>query len=62
MESITASEGGWFQVRPVLAVLDWQEGQAGRDVRIVALEGPDGVSLLPPEPNAPKDKKLPLIQ
>jgi phosphohistidine phosphatase SixA len=38
-------QDGWFQVRPVLFVLDWEPGRPWGENKIIALMGPDGVPL-----------------
>ncbi len=53
-----ACSDGWFTVRPVLCILDREPGGSPDDTRIVLLEGPDGVSLLPADYMAGPDQRL----
>lgn len=46
-KKIGETKEGWFQVRPVLAILDWEPGRMWDENRIVKLLGPDGSSLVP---------------
>lgn len=38
---------GWFQARPVLALLDWKPDRLWKENRTISLMGLDGKSLLP---------------
>jgi hypothetical protein len=52
------AEGGWFQVRPVIAVLGREAGSSWEETAVEVLVGPDGKSLLPPGYEPPKTKTL----
>ncbi|MBN2223481.1 MAG: histidine phosphatase family protein [Deltaproteobacteria bacterium] len=43
-----ACSGGWFTERPVICILDWEPERPWKESRVIALEAPDGGSLLPP--------------
>lgn len=43
---INEARDGWFQVRPVLAILDWEPERKWDENRIVRILGPDGNSLV----------------
>jgi phosphohistidine phosphatase SixA len=53
-----AESGGWFRIRPVICVMDWEKDRPGGENRIVLLEGPRGESLLPPGYEAAPDRTL----
>jgi phosphohistidine phosphatase SixA len=42
--------GGWFTLRPVICILDWDNDRPPADNRVILLEGPQGEPLLPPGP------------
>lgn len=45
-EKIGETKEGWFQVRPVLTIIDWEPRRLWEENRIVRILGPDGNSLV----------------
>jgi phosphohistidine phosphatase SixA len=45
-EKIKRTKEGWFQVRPVLAIIDWEPERKWDENRIIRVLGPDGDSLV----------------
>lgn len=43
-----AARDGWFSLRPVICVMDCDEGRPSGENRVLFLEGPHGEPLLPP--------------
>jgi len=48
-DALPLTADGWFQIRPVLCLLDWEPDRDPDDTRILRLLGPDGAPLIPPE-------------
>jgi phosphohistidine phosphatase SixA len=48
-ERIGGVTDGWFQTRPVLAIIDWEEGRPWDENGLLTLLGPDGVPLAEPD-------------
>lgn len=55
-DSVLHTADGWFQIRPVMCLLDWEPDRRFEENRILRLLGPDGALLLPPE--SPPDTPL----
>ena len=55
---IGETRDGWFQVRPVLAILDWEPDRKWDENRIIRILGPDGDSLIS---NSGGDGNTPLL-
>ena len=55
---IGEAEGGWFRVRPIVAVLEREKASHWEETTIIALVGPDGKSLLAPGYAGPKATRL----
>jgi|GEM_PF-1562969 len=48
-ERIGGVVDGWFQTRPVLAIIDWEEDHPWDENRVLTLLGPDGRPLAEPD-------------
>lgn len=48
-DAVPHTADGWFQIRPVVCLLDWEPNRSFKENRILRLLGPDGALLLPPE-------------
>ncbi|MBN1572003.1 MAG: histidine phosphatase family protein [Deltaproteobacteria bacterium] len=57
-ERIEGVIDGWFQTRPVLAIIDWEEDRPWDGNRVLTLLGPDGKPLTEPDID---DKEKPLL-
>jgi len=55
-DTIPHTADGWFQIRPVVCLLDWEPDRNFEENRILRLLGPGGIPLLSPE--SPSDTPL----